>query len=155
MLTREATCSILWRLPETTYKHSKMDRNEKNQFNINKKCYVHLQKSVGYTKTKLGLDTKFESGISSNTFRASEGQRKSHLAAHSPRLLPASTRASCLSSCACSRTMPAPRLLASPRSCLRACSPWPTRAPSLACSRSRPRPAHAPPTCSRSHRRLG
>jgi hypothetical protein len=42
------------------------------------------KKSVGYTKTKLGLDTKFERGISANTFSALEGRPKSHLAARLP-----------------------------------------------------------------------
>jgi hypothetical protein len=57
------------------------------------------KKSVGYTKTKLGLDTKFERGISANTFSALEGRPKSHLAARSPLCflpllaLPASARA--------------------------------------------------------------
>jgi hypothetical protein len=68
-----------------------MDRNEKNQFNINKNCYAHFQKKcVGYTKNKLGLDTTFELGISSGTFHTSEGRPKSHLAPRSPRLLLAS-----------------------------------------------------------------
>jgi hypothetical protein len=91
------------------------------------------KKPVGYTKTKLGLDTKFELGISSNTFRASEGWPKSHLATRSPRLLPASTRVSCLCSLLLAhQACPAPAhpawLALALASRSRACSPRPARA---------------------------